>query len=173
MQCVFAVLSASTVQFRLSGYPQAMPLTHDQQMMQYAIEQARLSREDSGIPIGAVLVDGSGAVVGRGHNERIQRHDATAHGEISCLRNAGRRQSYRDCTLYTTLAPCAMCSGAILLFSIPRVVVGEAKTFQGEVRLLESRGVDVVNLNERVCVELMQEFIRHHPTVWSEDIGAS
>lgn len=152
-------------------YHQTMQSTRDQQMMQYAIEQAQLSRGTSGIPIGAVLADGSDTVVGRGHNERIQQNDTTAHGEISCLRNAGRRQSYRDCTLYTTLAPCAMCSGAILLFNIPRIVVGEATTFQGEIPLLESRGVEVVTLNEQVCIDMMREFIEHNPNLWSEDIG--
>ena len=111
------------------------------------------------------------AVLAAGHNERVQRGDPVAHGEIACLRNAGRRPSYHDTTLYTTLSPCQMCSGAILLFQIPRVVVGEAETFEGDLGFLTDRGVEIVLLDDEDCVAAMGEFQQRYPEVWSEDIG--
>ena len=113
-------------------------------MMELALVQARVSLAAGGVPVGAVLAAG-GEVIAAGHNERVQRGDPVAHGEIACLRNAGRRHSYRDTTLYTTLSPCQMCSGAILLFQIPRVVVGEAQTFEGDLGFLAGRGVEIVH----------------------------
>ena len=110
-------------------------------------------------------------VIAAGHNERVQRGDPVAHGEIACLRNAGRRPSYLDTTLYTTLSPCQMCSGAILLFQIPRVVVGEAQTFEGDLGFLADRGVEIVLLDDEDCVAVMHEFQRRYPEIWSEDIG--
>ena len=122
------------------------------------------------MPVGAVLAVGR-EVIAAGHNERVQRGDPVAHGEIACLRNAGRRPSYTDTTLYTTLSPCQMCTGAILLFRIPRVVVGEARTFAGDLDFLRARGVEIVLLDDPACVAAMEEFQTRHPEVWSEDIG--
>ena len=145
-------------------------VTGDDEMMALALQQARISLDAGGVPVGAVLAAG-GQVVAAGHNERVQRGDPVAHGEISCLRNAGRRASYLDTTLYTTLSPCQMCTGAILLFQIPRVVVGEAQTFAGDLDFLVSRGVDIVLLEDPACVAAMEEFQQRYPQVWSEDIG--
>jgi len=139
-------------------------------MMALALGQARVSLAAGGVPVGAVLAAG-GEVVAAGHNERVQRGDPVAHGEISCLRNAGRRPSYKDTTLYTTLSPCPMCTGAILLFQIPRVVVGEAETFVGDLDFLAVKGVDVLLLDDPDCKAVMREFQERFPQVWSEDIG--
>jgi creatinine deaminase len=146
------------------------PTAADLEMMRLALGEARAGLEAGGVPVGAVLASG-GQVLAVGRNERVQRGDPVAHGEIACLRNAGRRPSYRDTTLYTTLSPCPMCSGAILLFQIPRVIVGEAESFAGDLAFLTERGVDVVLLDDRGCVAVMQEFQRRYPEVWSEDIG--
>ena len=155
------------------GYGQADSC--DREMMALALGQARVSVEAGGVPVGAVLAAGSAGrgwqVVAAGHNERVQRGDPVAHGEIACLRNAGRQPSYLGTTLYTTLSPCQMCSGAILLFQIPRVVVGEATTFAGDLDFLASQGVDVLLLDDDRCKAVMQEFQEHYPQVWSEDIG--
>ena len=145
-------------------------VTGDDEMMALALQQARISLDAGGVPVGAVLAAG-GQVVAAGHNERVQRGDPVAHGEISCLRNAGRRPSYLDTTLYTTLSPCQMCTGAILLFQIPRVVVGEAQTYPGDLDFLVSRGVDIVLLEDPACVAAMEEFQQRYPQIWSEDIG--
>ena len=150
------------------GYGQADQTDRD--MMALALGQARVSLDAGGVPVGAVLAVG-GDVIAAGHNERVQRGDPVAHGEISCLRNAGRRPSYLDTTLYTTLSPCQMCTGAILLFQIPRVVVGEAETFAGDLRFLADRGVEIVLLDDEGCMAAMQEFQRRYPQIWSEDIG--
>jgi cytosine/creatinine deaminase len=138
--------------------------------MALALAEARASLEVGGVPVGAVLAAGR-EVIAAGHNERVQRGDPVAHGEISCLRNAGRRPSYTGTTLYTTLSPCQMCTGAILLFRIPRVVVGEARTFPGDLEFLRSRGVSVELLDDPACVAVMAEFQERFPEVWSEDIG--
>jgi cytosine deaminase len=137
-----------------------------------AVAEAELGLAEGGIPIGSVLVH-DGRILGRGHNRRVQRGSAILHGEMDALENAGRQpaQVYRDCTLYTTLSPCAMCTGAILLYGIPRVVVGENRTFLGEEELLRARGVRVEVLQDARCRELMARFIREHPTLWAEDIG--
>ena len=150
------------------GYGQ--PDQADREMMALAQRQARESLNAGGVPVGAVLAAG-GQVIAAGHNERVQRGDPVAHGEIACLRNAGRRPSYRDTTLYTTLSPCQMCSGAILLFRIPRVVVGEAETFAGDLGYLAGRGVLIVLLVDPDCLAAMREFQQRYPQVWSEDIG--
>src|SRR5205809_8127055 len=140
--------------------------------MQAAIDEARRGEREGGIPIGSVLVH-RGRIVGRGHNRRVQRGSLVLHGEMDALENAGRQSAriYRGCTIYTTLSPCAMCSGAILLYGIPRVVVGENRTFRGEEDLLRSRGVAVEVLQDPRCHELMAQFIRAHPSLWAEDIG--
>jgi cytosine/creatinine deaminase len=150
------------------GYGQADQADRD--MMALALAQARVSLEAGGVPVGAVLAAG-GEVVAAGHNERVQRGDPVAHGEIACLRNAGRQASYAGMTLYTTLSPCQMCSGAILLFQIPRVVVGEAQTFEGDLGFLAGRGVEIVLLDDPGCMAAMREFQERFPEVWSEDIG--
>src|SRR5579859_2367173 len=142
----------------------------DREMMTLALHQARISLEAGGVPVGAVLA-ADGQVIAAGHNERVQRGDPVAHGEIACLRNAGRRPSYHGTTLYTTLSPCQMCTGAILLFQIPRVVVGEAQTFAGDLGFLADRGVEVVLLGDEGCMAAMREFQERYPQVWSEDIG--
>ncbi|WP_353979180.1 nucleoside deaminase [Salinicola endophyticus] len=142
--------------------------------MQAAIAQARLGLEEGGVPIGSVLVH-EGRIIGRGHNQRQQRGSAVLHGEMDALENAGRQPAsvYRNSVLYTTLSPCSMCSGAILLYGIPRVVVGENRTFLGEEALLRERGVEVEVLDDADCRELMARFIDAHPEVWNEDIGES
>ncbi len=142
--------------------------------MRAAIEEARLGLSEGGIPIGSVLVH-DGVILGRGHNRRVQLGSVVLHGEMDALENAGRQVAsvYRACTLYTTLSPCPMCTGAILLYGIPRMVIGENVTFHGEEELLRARGVDVVVLQDVTCVELMKEFIAEQPTLWNEDIGSS
>ncbi len=140
--------------------------------MEAAIAQARLGLEEGGIPIGSVLVHGE-TFLGRGHNRRVQDGSVIRHGEMDALERAGRHPAsvYRECTLYTTLSPCAMCSGAILLYGIPRVVIGENRTFRGEEDLLRSRGVELEILQDPECIALMNDFIREHPGLWNEDIG--
>lgn len=142
------------------------------QHLREAIAEARQGLAEGGIPIGAVLVHG-GRVIGRGHNRRVQSGSAVLHGEMDALENAGRLPAavYRECTMYTTLSPCSMCSGAILLYGIPTVIVGENRTFTGEEALLRSRGVDVQVVQDRECQALMRGFIAAHPELWNEDIG--
>jgi len=137
-----------------------------------AIEQARLGLAEGGIPIGSVLVH-QDEIIGRGHNRRIQSGSAILHGEMDALEDAGRRSAsvYRECTIYTTLSPCSMCSGAILLYGIPVVVIGENQTFTGEEKLLESRGVKVTVLQNPECISLMKKFIAENSGLWNEDIG--
>jgi cytosine/creatinine deaminase len=140
--------------------------------MRAAIEEAERGLAEGGIPIGSVLVH-EGRILGRGHNRRVQKGSAVLHGEMDALESAGRHPArvYRESTIYTTLSPCAMCTGAILLYGIPRVVVGENRTFLGEEELLRSRGVSVEILQDPRCQELMAQFIRAHPSLWAEDIG--
>jgi cytosine deaminase len=142
------------------------------QFMQAAIEEARKGAAEGGIPIGSVIVHG-GRIIGRGHNRRVQQGSSVLHGEMDALENAGRQLAsvYRESTIYTTLSPCSMCSGAILLYGIPAVVVGENRTFTGEEALLRSRGVDVQVLQDRSCISMMQDFIGEKPQLWNEDIG--
>ena len=140
--------------------------------MQAAIDEARRGLAEGGIPIGSVIVH-QGRIIGRGHNRRVQQDSAILHGEMDAFENAGRQpaQVYRESVLYTTLSPCAMCSGAILLYGIPRVVVGENHTFTGEEALLRVRGVTVEVLQDETCIALMREFISARPQLWNEDIG--
>jgi creatinine deaminase len=149
-----------------------MKMSEDKANLALAIAQARLGREEGGIPIGAVLV-ADGRVLGAGHNRRVQQGSAIRHGETDALENAGRQPAsvYARSTMYTTLSPCDMCTGAILLYGIPRVVIGENRTFVGGEDYLRSRGVKVVNLDSRECVELMRAFIEANPELWNEDIG--
>ena len=140
--------------------------------LQAAIEEAEAGLAEGGIPIGSVLVY-EGRIVGRGHNRRVQHGSTVLHGEMDALENAGRQPArvYRECTIYTTLSPCAMCSGAILLYGIPRVVIGEHRTFMGEEAHLRSRGVLLDVRDDARCIELMRAFIAAQPALWNEDIG--
>lgn len=140
--------------------------------MQAAIDEARQGLAEGGIPIGSVIVH-KGKIIGRGHNLRVQKGSAILHGEMDALENAGRQpaQVYRESVLYTTLSPCSMCSGAILLYGIPRVIIGENRTFMGEEGWLKSRGVEVEVLNNDECINLMRTFIEVSPVLWNEDIG--
>ena len=140
--------------------------------LEVALEQARQGLQEGGIPVGSVIVRRD-VILGRGHNRRVQRGSAILHGEMDALENAGRRPAsvYRECVLFTTLSPCSMCSGAILLYQIPRVIVGENQTFMGDEELLRSRGVLIEILQNRECIRLMEEFIRRNPRLWNEDIG--
>jgi cytosine deaminase len=144
----------------------------DREFLAHAIEQARIGRDEGGVPIGAALVADE-QVIGVGRNRRVQDGSAIRHGETDALENAGRLPAsvYRRATMYTTLSPCDMCTGAILLYGIRRVVMGENRTFVGGEDLLRSRGVDVVNLDVQECVDLMNEFIAARPEIWNEDIG--
>jgi len=140
--------------------------------LQAAIEEAVRGRDEGGIPIGSVLVI-DGKIVGRGHNQRVQRGSAVLHAEMDCLENTGRlpASEYRRATLYSTLSPCDMCSGTVLLYGIPRVVIGENHTFCGPEDYVRSRGVELVIVDDVTCRQLMEVFIREHPELWSEDIG--
>jgi cytosine/creatinine deaminase len=142
------------------------------QFMQAAIDEAKLGLETGGIPIGSVLVH-QGKIIGRGHNRRVQDGSAILHGEMSALENAGRQPAsiYKESVIYTTLSPCPMCSGAIMLYGIPKVVVGENQTFMGDEALLKERGVQVVVLQDQTCIDLMNHFIAAQPRLWNEDIG--
>ena len=142
------------------------------QYLEAAIEQARIGLEKGGIPIGSVLVLDE-EIIGRGHNQRVQKGSAILHAEMDCLENAGRLTAtdYQRSVIYSTLSPCDMCSGAILLYGIPKVVVGENKTFQGPEDYVRSRGVDVTILDSGECVRMMEQFIRAKPELWNEDIG--
>ena len=140
--------------------------------MQAAIDEAQLGLAEGGIPIGSVIVH-DGQIIGRGHNRRVQEGSAIKHGEMDALENAGRQPAkvYRDAVLYTTLSPCSMCSGAILLYGIRKVIVGENQTFMGEEELLRSRGVNVEVIDNHTCVDMMKSFIASKPELWNEDIG--
>jgi creatinine deaminase len=142
------------------------------QFLKAAISEARLGLSEGGIPIGSVLVY-EGEIIGRGHNRRVQNGSTVLHGEMAAFENAGRQSAsvYRECELYTTLSPCPMCSGAILLYGIPRVMVGENQTFMGEEEYLRSRGVKVEVLQDEECLEIMRRFIAEKPELWNEDIG--
>lgn len=142
------------------------------QFLQLALDEARLGLAEGGIPIGSVIVH-QGRVLGRGHNRRVQQGSAILHGEMDAFENAGRQpaQIYQQLVIYTTLSPCSMCTGAILLYGIPRVVIGENQTFMGDEDLLRARGVQVEVVQDPGCIALMRDFIRDHPDLWNEDIG--
>ena len=142
------------------------------QFMQAAIEEAQKGLEEGGIPIGSVIVH-KGKILGCGHNRRVQRGSVILHGEMDAFENAGRQTAsvYKECVLYTTLSPCPMCSGAIILYGIPKIIIGENKTFMGEEEHLKSRGVDVEVLQDETCINMMTNFIADKPTLWNEDIG--
>lgn len=177
-----AQLVPGDVQSAALGQPGVSALPKEKQMrdvfLEAAIEQARLGLAEGGLPIGSVLVRGD-HIIGRGHNRRVQHGDPMAHAEIDCLTNAGRQKTYRDTILYSTLMPCFLCSGAVVQFGIPKVVVGESVTFGGGAgkaghspEFLRSQGVEVIDLGDSECIEMMSRFIRERPELWNEDIGA-
>lgn len=137
-----------------------------------AINEAKTGLAAGGIPIGSVLVH-NGQIIGKGHNKRVQQKSVVLHGEMDALENAGRLPAsvYRECIIYTTLSPCPMCTGAILLYGIPKVVIGENQTFQGSEKLLQENGVEVIVINDVECILMMETFIKNNPTLWNEDIG--
>jgi cytosine deaminase len=145
-------------------------MTHEA-MLAVAVEEARAGLAEGGIPIGSALFDRGGALLGRGHNRRVQGGDPSAHAEVDAFRRAGRRRSYRNTVMATTLAPCWYCSGLVRQFGIPVVVVGESQTFAGGIDWLRANGVEVVDLRSRECIDLLGGFIAAHPDVWGEDIG--
>ena len=150
--------------------PMVTPTAEDTAILKAAYEQAKKSFDEGGCPIGAAMAEG-GEIIARGHNRRVQDGDPIAHGEMDCLRRAGRRPHYRGVTLYTTLSPCMMCSGTILQFGISRVVVGEARNFEGNLDFLSERGVEVALVDDPDCIALMERFIREQPALWNEDIA--
>jgi creatinine deaminase len=145
-------------------------MSDDVTFMALALREAELGYAEGGVPIGAVMVE-DGAVIGRGHNRRVQEDNPVSHGETDCMKNAGRRPNYIGVTMYTTLSPCMMCTGTIIQFGIGRLVVGEARNFSGNIELLRSRGVEVTVLDDRDCVALMSRFIAEKPELWFEDIA--
>ncbi|MBZ5520950.1 MAG: nucleoside deaminase [Acidobacteriia bacterium] len=140
-------------------------------LLKEAIAEARLGLSEGGIPIGSVLADAGGRIIARGHNLRVQTADPTAHAEVVCIRNAGRRTDWHKLVLVSTLSPCIMCTGTSLLFRIPRVIIGENKTFQGAESLFAAKGVQCSVLDDPECISLMQAFIKARPELWNEDIG--
>ena len=140
------------------------------EFMQAAIAEAKQGRNEGGIPIGSVIVR-DGQIVGRGHNRRVQHNDPMAHAEIDCLQNAGRIGNYKGTTLYSTLMPCYLCAGAVVQFGIKKVIVGENKTFEGAEAFMKQHGVEIVNLQNEECIQMMENFIEEKPELWNEDIG--
>jgi len=140
------------------------------EFMKAAIDEAKKGLAEGGIPIGSVLVK-DGKIVGRGHNQRVQKNDPMTHAETDCLRNAGRIGSYKGTILYSTLMPCYMCAGTVVQFNIKKVIVGESKTFAGVPEFMKQHGVEVIDLNNQECIDMMEKFIREKPELWNEDIG--
>ena len=146
---------------------------NERELLEQAINEARSGLAEDGIPIGSVLADSSGKIISRGHNLRIQTGDPTAHAEVVCIRNAGRRTDWHKLVLVSTLSPCIMCTGTSLLYKIPRVIIGENQTFKGAEDLFAANGVQCTVLQDAECVELMRAFIQAHPEIWNEDIGVA
>ncbi|HAI12420.1 MAG TPA: tRNA-specific adenosine deaminase [Phycisphaerales bacterium] len=142
-----------------------------QTLLDEAIKEAQLGLNEGGIPIGSVLADKDGNIVARGHNQRVQSGDPTAHAEVDCIRNAGRRRDWHELILVSTLSPCVMCTGTSLLFRIPKVIIGENQTFKGAEDLFAQKGVELINLDSDICKQLMKDFIADRPDLWNEDIG--
>lgn len=138
--------------------------------MQIAIDEAKKGLSEGGIPIGSALVK-DGKLVAKGHNKRVQEQNPILHGEMDCLNNAGRIGSYKNTVIYSTLMPCYMCAGTIVQFKIPKVIVGESQTFSGAKEFMESHGVEVIDLNDQECIDMMTDFIENNPALWNEDIG--
>ena len=146
-------------------------MRNNEELLKAAIEEARLGLSEGGIPIGAVLADAEGNIVARGHNLRVQSGDPTAHAEVVCIRNAGRRTDWHRLLLVSTLSPCVMCTGTVLLFGIPEVIAGENNNFRGAEYLFDSHGVEYTTIHDAECIEMMRSFIQSHPALWNEDIG--
>jgi creatinine deaminase len=140
-------------------------------LLQEALTEAKAGLREGGLPIGSVLADRDGQIVARGHNMRVQTGDPTAHAEVVCIRNAGRRRDWPELTLVSTLSPCIMCTGTSLLYRIPRVIVGENRNFMGAEELFRQSGIDLCVLDDAECIQMMSDFIRAHPDLWNEDIG--
>ena len=140
-------------------------------LLQEALQEAKRGLQEGGLPIGSVLADRNGRIVARGHNLRVQSGDPTAHAEVVCIRNAGRRRDWPELTLVSTLSPCVMCTGTSLLYRIPRVVIGENRNFLGAEDLFRQNGVEIVVVDDADCIQMMAEFIRTHADLWNEDIG--
>lgn len=155
---------------RLVGQEDPLNRQMHEPFIRAAIEEAKLGLSEGGLPIGSVLVR-DGQIIGRGHNRRVQNGNPMAHAEIDALTQAGRQKSYRDTTLYSTLSPCFLCSGAAVQFGVPRVVIGEQVNFPGAPEFLRSRGIEVIDLRDAECIQMMTDFIRQHPDLWHEDIG--
>ena len=136
-----------------------------------ALEEAKLGLQEGGLPIGSVLVDERGEIIARGRNLRVQTGDPTAHAEVACIRNAGRRRDWHTLTLVSTLSPCIMCTGTSLLYKIPRIIIGENENFMGAETLFTDNGCTVIHANDQRCIDLMKTFIAQHPDLWNEDIG--
>lgn len=156
-------------QMRLVG-TEAIDRSAHEPFLKAAIAEAMAGLAEGGLPIGSVLVR-DGKIIGRGHNRRVQKGDPMAHAEIDALTNAGRQKTYRDTTLYSTLMPCFLCSGASVQFGVPRVVVGESVNFGGAPDFMRSQGIDVIDLHDPQCIQMMSDFVRQHPELWHEDIG--
>ncbi len=146
-------------------------MMNDMFFLQEALKQARKSLSEGGIPIGSVLVDSSGKIVATGHNRRVQNNDPTAHAETECIRSAGRRRDWHTLTLVSTLSPCLMCTGTALLLKIPKIIIGENKTFMGAEDWFEKYGVTLIQLNNQECIDMMSQFILKNQDIWHEDIG--
>ena len=144
---------------------------NEQELLREALHEARQGLKEGGLPIGSVLAGAAGRIVARGHNLRVQSGDPTAHAEVVCIRNAGRRRDWTELTLVSTLSPCVMCTGTALLFRVPRVIVGENRNFMGAEDLFRQKGIQVKVLDDPECIELMGRFIEEHPDLWNEDIG--
>ena len=144
---------------------------HPQSLLSVALEEARIGLSEGGLPIGSVLADWEGRIIARGHNLRVQTGDPTAHAEVVCIRNAGRRRDWPQLTLVSTLSPCLICTGTALLYRIPRVIIGENQNFIGAEVLFLEHGVSIAVLQDPACIQLMQEFVREHADLWNEDIG--
>jgi creatinine deaminase len=144
---------------------------NDAALLREALDEARAGPKEGGLPIGSVLADAAGRIVARGHNLRVQTGDPTAHAEVVCIRNAGRRRDWPELTLVSTLSPCIMCTGTSLLFRIPRVVIGENRNFLGAEQLFRDHGASVSVLDDPECIEMMRSFVTDHPDLWNEDIG--
>lgn len=143
----------------------------DRKLLEEALAEAKAGLREGGLPIGSVLADRKGHIVARGHNLRVQTGDPTAHAETVCIRNAGRRREWAELTLVSTLSPCIMCTGTVLLYRIPRVVIGENQNFRGAEELFRQNGVELSLIDDAECIQLMRDFIREHPDLWNEDIG--
>jgi len=144
---------------------------NERDLLREAIAEAKLGLSEGGIPIGSVLADSTGTIISRGHNLRVQTGDPTAHAEVVCIRNAGRRTDWHKLVLVSTLSPCIMCTGTALLYKVPKIIIGENQTFQGAEDLFAANGVKCVVLHDQECIQMMRTFIQSHPKLWSEDIG--